>query len=203
MLYEHDDAQRSMIRRARIVKVDDSKSQQFVDLKGLKQEEPKKIFRPQDHGFSSNPPKDTEGVMIQMGGRSDRTVYFDGGHEKYRPKSTPEGGTVIYNHSGDVIRVFKDNLQAVHSKKIVHKIGKGNDVGQGDNLSDSKNITITMQGDSIVINFQDTSFKLEAGKATVKGPVVLIDSPDVNLGGMGGTLIGLCGGGCATKVKAV
>lgn len=218
--WEHDDGIRVTTRRARIVKVDDEKSQQRVDIKGLKKEKPEKVWRPQDFGFSSNPPEDCDGVMIQMGSRSDRTLYMDGGHEKYRPKKTPQGGTVLFNHSGDIIRVFKDNLDVVHSKKINIKVGKGYNAGQsGDSSSGSSggsssgpddasqpgddNISIVATADSVVITFKDASFTLQSGKATVKAPTVLIDSPDVNLGGMGGTLIGLCGGACATKVKAV
>ena len=38
--YEHDDGMRPPTRRARIVKVDDKKSQQLVDISGLKNEKP-------------------------------------------------------------------------------------------------------------------------------------------------------------------
>ncbi|UPT85185.1 hypothetical protein HAP41_0000033390 [Bradyrhizobium barranii subsp. apii] len=51
MFYEHEDGIRSTTRRARVVKVDDKKSQQRIDLKGLKNEKPKKIWRPLDFGL--------------------------------------------------------------------------------------------------------------------------------------------------------
>lgn len=209
---EHNDGLRSSTRRARVVKVDDSGTQQRIDISGLKNEKPKKIWRTQDYGFSSNPPKDSDGIIDQMGSRSDRTFYRDAGHEKYRPKNTPEGGSVLFNHTGDIIRVFKDNLDIVHSKTINIKIGKGYNAGKssvsGSGPDDASqvgddNISIVATATSLLITFKDASFKLESGKATVKAPTVLIDSPDVNLGAMGGTLIALCGGGCATKVKAV
>jgi phage gp45-like len=211
MQYEHDDAVRSTTRRARIVKVDDEKSQQRVDIKGLKNEKPKEIWRPMDFGFSSNPPKDSDGVMVQMGGRSDRTLYLDAGHEKYRPKKTPEGGTVLFNHSGDIIRVFKDNLDVVHAKKINLKIGKGYNAGEsgspsGETDDASKegddNISIVATKDAVTITFKDTSVKLENGKVTLTSPKHVLVG-EVHLGDEGGTLIGLCGGACATKVYAV
>jgi phage gp45-like len=211
--YEHDDGLRSSTRRARVVKVDDSKSQQRIDIRGLKNEKPKKLWRTQDFGFSSNPPKDSDGIIDQMGSRSDRTFYRDAGHEKYRPKNTPEGGAVLFNHTGDIIRVFEKNLDVVHSKQINIRIGKGYNAGQSDGGSDGKpddaskdsdaNISIVATTDSVTITFKDASFKLESGKATVKAPTVLVDSPDVNLGGMGGEPVGLCGGGCSTTTKAV
>lgn len=163
--YELDDAVRTSIRRMRVVKVDDTGSQQRIDLKGLKNEEPKEIFRPQAHGFTSNPPKDSEGIAFALGGRSDRTVYFDGGHKEYRPKDTPSGGTVLYNHKGDIVSIVENDLRIVHAKKIEMKVG---------------NSTLTIL----------------PGKIVLKSAVV-------ELGDEGGVEVGLCGGGCATKVKAV
>lgn len=177
MQYEHDDGMRPTTRRAQIIKVDDSKSQQRVDISGLKNEKPKKIWRPQDFGFSSNPPKDSDGIIQQMGSRSDRTLYRDAGHKDYRPKNTPEGGSVLFNHSGDIIRVFKDHMDHVHAKKINVRIGHGYKTGGGDDGEgtasaaggaeaqgqqgeddekdkDEKTISIVMDGDTIVVTYQ-------------------------------------------------
>lgn len=162
-------------RRARIVKVNDQGSQQLVDLKVLKNEKPQKVWRPQDFGFSSNPPQDCDGVVTQMGSRSDRTLYQDGGHEKYRPKKTPVGGAVLFNHTGDIIRVFKDNTDVVHQKVINIRIGHGYAAGQsGDGSSgvgadsgggddqpddtsdqDTKTISVVLNGDAITVAYQD------------------------------------------------
>lgn len=231
MFYEHEDGIRSTTRRARVVKVDDSRSQQRVDIKGLKNEKPKKIWRPQEFGSTSVPPKDCDGVMVQMGSRSDRTLYYDGGHEKYRPKNTPEGCKAIFNMHGDIIRVFKDNADVVHQKKINIRIGHGYAAGESgdsgeasteiDDKSDqdTKTISVVMDGDRVVITyeqakvtldvgklraeFDDTSVELVSGKATVTSPTVVVVSPDIHLGGEGGTPIGLCGGGCSTTTKAI
>jgi hypothetical protein len=235
--WEHDDGIRVTTRRARIVKVNDEKSQQRVDIKGLKKEKPEKIWRPQDFGSTSVPPQDCDGVLIQMGSRSDRTLYLDGGHEKYRPKRTPEGCKAIFNMHGDIIRVFKDSSDVVHQTKVNIRIGHGYKAGDsGDDSGsqgggggdqgpddesgkDEKTISMVLDGDNIVVTYQkakitwadgslttefdDTSIKQESGKITHTAPKVVINSPDVNLGAEGGMPIGLCGGGCATKVKAV
>lgn len=236
--WEHDDGIRVTTRRARIVKVDDEKSQQRVDIKGLKKERPEKVWRPQDFGFSSNPPEDCDGVMIQMGSRSDRTLYMDGGHEKYRPKKTPTGGTVLFDHEGNIIRVFPKHLDVVHKEKLNIRIGHGykaGDSGEGGEDSggegggdegeddesdkDEKTISIVMDGDNIVASYQDTkvtwsedslllekgesSTKIESGKITHKAQHVVIESDRVDLGEEGGEPVGLCSGGCATKVFAV
>jgi phage gp45-like len=115
-IYEHDDALRSMIRRARLLKVDDSGPQQLVDLMGLAGDMPKKVFRPQPHGFSSNPPANADGLMLALGGRSDRPVYLDGGHKDYRPKATPSGAAVLYDDKGNVIFVKGTNGIQISAK---------------------------------------------------------------------------------------
>jgi hypothetical protein len=228
--WEHDDAVRSQTIRARIVKVDDSKSQQRVDLRGRKNEKPKKIWHLQPFGETGVPPKDSDGLFWQMGGRSDRSVYMDAGHEKYRPKNTPEGCKAIFNMHGDIIRVFKDNADVVHQKKVNIRIGKGYDAeGGGEGLGegeiddkseeDEKTISIVMDGDNIVISFEnakvtwsEAELKLEKGDSTTvmteskithttQHCVVIADR--VDLGDEGGMPVGLCGGGCATKVFAV
>lgn len=216
MYYEHDDGLRPTTRRARIVKVDDRGSQQRVDISGLKNEKPKEIWRPQDFGFSSNPPKDSDGVMIQMGSRSDRTLYLDAGHEKYRPKRTPEGGTALFDHKGNIIRVFPEHLDLVHSKKINFRIGKGykaddngagndaNDTSEDDRSSeDTVSIGIAFDSNSITITHGNSSVKVESSKITLTSAHVVVKSDRVDLGDEGGLQVKRCDDSCATKVYAV
>ena len=209
MQWEHDDGLRGANRRFRVVKVYDDGTQQLLDLSGLKKELPERVWRPMPHGFTSNPPKDSDGYMVAMGDRSDRMLYVDGGHKKYRPRNLPEGAMALYNHSGDIIRLFEDNADLVHGKLIKLKIGKGQDVSGADGSKppegdDDVDISILMKaGDKLSITYDDVSWTLAEGVGTFKGPKCVIDSPDIHLGGEGGELIGLCGGGCATRVRAI
>src|SRR5689334_8838230 len=116
MQFEHDDGIRVTTRRARIVKVDDSGTQQLVDLKILKSELPKKVWRVMDFGHFSVPPEDTDGAVIQMGSRSDRTLYVDGGHKDYRPKNRPAGSSGIFDQYGNLIQTDKNQLAHTHAK---------------------------------------------------------------------------------------
>jgi phage gp45-like len=52
VIFEHEDAIRSVMRRARVVKVDDSGTQQKLDLRGLASDQPQKIVRIGQHGFA-------------------------------------------------------------------------------------------------------------------------------------------------------
>jgi phage gp45-like len=195
------------LRRATVKKTDDSGSQQMLKkVTGLKSETFEDMYRPQPHGFSSHAPEDSEGVFLALGGRSDRLLALGFEHKKYRPKDTPEGGTVLYNHTGDILRIFKDNLDAVHAKTINIKIGKGQDVSGETSApaeDDGPTISIVLNQSDVTVTFEDSSIKLESGKITHTSPHVVIKSDKVDLGDEGGTLIGLCGGGCATKVYAV
>jgi phage gp45-like len=133
MNFEHDDAIRSILRRARVLKVDDSGTQQKLDLAGLKNERPQKIVRVLPHGLGSNPPDDAEGVMLQLGGRSDRTMFFGGEHKDYRQKNLKTGQAVLYDDKGNVIFAKGSDGLAVHAKegKVYVKPADGKNVYLG------------------------------------------------------------------------
>jgi phage gp45-like len=193
------------LRRATVQKTDDSGTQQILkNMTGLKSETFEDVYRPQPHGISSHAPKGSEGVYLALGGRSDRLLALGFEHKDHRPKDTPEGGTIIYDHTGDAIRVVKDKIDHVHSKEINLKIAKGYDKGKAVDEADGPVIALVMKkGDSITVTFDDSSVKLESGKITHTSPHVVIKSDRVDLGDEGGDPVGLCSGGCATKVYAV
>lgn len=125
MSYELDDATRPTTRRVKVEKIDDKGTQQFADLTGYKDETPKRIWHTQPFGFSTNPPAGSDGIIDQMGSRSDRTFYRDAGHEKYRPKRTPEGGSNVFDNAGNILRIYPEHADLVHKKKLTLRIGKG------------------------------------------------------------------------------
>jgi phage gp45-like len=72
------------------------------------------------------------------------------------------------------------------------------------------NITITkgkavikLTANNMTLTYDDAVTTMASGKITHKAPTVVIDSPNVQLGGEGGTPVATCGGGCSTKVFAV
>lgn len=110
-VFDHDDAIRSMVRRSRLLKVDDSGAQQLVDLMNLAGDKPRKVFRPQPFGITSHPPVNSEGLVLAAGGRSDRLLYLDGGHWDHRPKSLGEGCSALYDAYGKIIKLVKDRVE--------------------------------------------------------------------------------------------
>ncbi|MGC2775934.1 MAG: hypothetical protein WA418_09905, partial [Bradyrhizobium sp.] len=68
---------------------------------------------------------------------------------------------------------------------------------------DDSHCMVVMTADSVTVTRGESSVQIEDGQITHTSPHVVIKSPKVDLGGVGGTPVGLCGGGCATKVFAV
>jgi phage baseplate assembly protein V len=164
----------AQLRRATVLETDDSGTQQMLKrMTGLKSETFEDVYRAQPHGFSSHPPEGSEGKFLALGGRSDRLVALGFEHKKHRPKDTPEGGTVLYNHTGDIIRVFEDNLDAVHAKKINIKIGKGQESSdEGSSAADGEgeeNISIVLNTDDVTITKGESRIVLTAEDILVEG----------------------------------
>ena len=118
-VYHLDDAVRAMIRRAKLVSLDDSGGQQMMGLAGLKGDSPRKVPRVQPYGFTSNPPADSVGVLLSLGGRSDRAMVIGVEHEAYRPRSLPGGATAIYDQFGSIVSLVEQEVRVVHAQKVV------------------------------------------------------------------------------------
>lgn len=117
--YEHDDAVRSILRRAALLKdADDAGTQQKVDIRGYKGDEPEAVHRPQMPGLHSVALKGAEGVYLEMGGRSDRALFLGGEHKDHKPKGKAPGDTVLYDHHGNAVSLVKANLRIVHATKL-------------------------------------------------------------------------------------
>lgn len=125
--HDHEDAIRSMVRRARVTKVDDSGSQQLVDLVALASDKPQKIVRVLPHGFSSVPNDDAEGVLLALGGRSDRVMFLGGEHKDHRPKNLQSGQAVLYDDKGNVVFAKGGDGVSVNAKTGVVEIRSQSD----------------------------------------------------------------------------
>lgn len=119
---------RAMLRRATVEEVDDSGSQQLVRMRGLKGETFSKVYRAQPHGFSSVPPKDSEALLLALGGRSDRVIMIGAEHRSHRPKDLPAGAGALYGVNGElisliggVVRIVGATLMVEADTKIVLK----------------------------------------------------------------------------------
>ena len=102
---------------AEIGEVDDSGTQQLVSHYALAGESHTKVYRPQGHGLSSNPPKGSTGVVVSLGGERSRSVLLGAEHDKYRPTGLKEGETKLYDMSGNVIYMANKSGTTVSTKE--------------------------------------------------------------------------------------
>lgn len=114
---ENNDGVLGTLRRALITAVDDSGDQQLVNLQALAKDFPQKIVRILPHGFSSNPPQNSEGVLKSLGGRSDRGMFIGGEHKQYRQKNLKPGNAVLYDDQGNIVFMQSGNGITVSAKK--------------------------------------------------------------------------------------
>ena len=113
---EDQDAVRATLRRAAITKVDDTGNQQLLNLQGLASDQPQKVVRVLPHGFSSNPPPQSEGIIKSLGGRSDRGMFIGGEHPQYRQKNLTSGAAVLYDQNGNIIFANMQNGIQISAK---------------------------------------------------------------------------------------
>ena len=100
-----------------IVSVDDSGPQQVVSHYALAGESHTGVYRPQPHGFSSNPPAGSTGAVVSLGGERSRSILLGAEHDKYRPTGLKEGETKLYDMSGNVIYFANKTGIAVNTKE--------------------------------------------------------------------------------------
>jgi phage gp45-like len=175
---ENHDATLGTLRRATILKVDDSGAQQLVDLSGLASDYPKKVVRVLPHGFSSNPPLNSEGILKSLGGRSDRGMFIGGEHFQYRQRNLPAGTSVLYDDKGNVVFCkgangivisTADGDVTVTSNKAISLTATGGDV----------NVKAT--GGNIYCDPAGGAVFLGAGSSGAFAPVMTVSGPSSNV----------------------
>lgn len=102
-MYAREDEVRSMLRRAQLVGLDDSGSQQLLDLTGLKSDRPRGVPRVMNYGHASSPPAGADFLLLAAGGGSSRAMAIGGEHKDFRQANLPAGTSVLYDDKGNVI----------------------------------------------------------------------------------------------------
>lgn len=113
----------TMLRRVKLLELDDSGTLQKMRLSGLKGEELADVPRVQPFGLSTNPPVGSEGVLLALGGRSDRGMVLGVESPSHRPTAREPGSTVIYDAFGNVASLVQAEQRYRHSAKIVLEVG--------------------------------------------------------------------------------
>lgn len=97
-----------MVGRAVLMASKDSGGIQTWQIQGLEGETFDGVPRVQEFGFSSNPPKGTDAIMVAVGGSRESLVVIATDHKTYRFKNLETGESVLYTSDGTHIHLKKD-----------------------------------------------------------------------------------------------
>lgn len=104
------------IGRGILLAAKDDKEIQQVQLTLLADEVKDQVESMAHFGFSSNPPKGSDLVMLSVGGNRDHGIVVASEHRESRFKNLAEGDSVLYNKNGKYIHIKGDNIEALVSK---------------------------------------------------------------------------------------
>lgn len=99
---------RGLVLKALVDSVLDDKGIQLLKVSALAGETIDKVERVQNFGVTSNPPKNSETIIIHVGAAGDHPVAIAVDCADHRPKDLEPGETALYNAHGDEIRLKKD-----------------------------------------------------------------------------------------------
>lgn len=101
-----------------IQSTNDTKNIQTVKVNLLQNELKDNVENIQQFGFTSNPPDNSEAVVLSSSGIRSHSIIIATGDSRYRVKSLKKGEMAIYNQNGDKvvltenkIQIFSDNIE--------------------------------------------------------------------------------------------
>lgn len=80
--------------------------QQFVNGRAYAKDGYSRIHRIEPPGFASSPVKGAKAILFAPNGDADQAYVFGGEHPEYRPAGIPAGATALYDHNGNVIKLW-------------------------------------------------------------------------------------------------
>ncbi|SSW66600.1 hypothetical protein AVE30378_02139 [Achromobacter veterisilvae] len=130
-----------MVGRGRVAYVDDSGPVQIMQVRASGLELADRRVRPQEFGLTSNPPFDSDAVLLSVAGDRSATMVTGVNHQGSRPRGLKPGETKLYSLDG---------------KYIYLTAGDG--------------LVVDAQGQDVVVNnARDVTWNL-SGKLTIAAP---------------------------------
>lgn len=105
-----------MAGRGILLAIDDGKGIQQVQASFFKDETKGEVERFSNFGFTSNPPANTECVMISIGGNREHGIIIATENRDLRLKGLPPGASAQYNSNGKYIKLLDDNAEMLIEK---------------------------------------------------------------------------------------
>ena len=154
----------NLISRGQVLKIDDSKGIQRVDVNLFSDEIHNNVERFQNYGFTSNPLNGSEVVALFHSGNREHGIIVSIDNKKFRLKGLERGEVAIYTDEGDKIH-FKRNKTIEFSTKqlIINSVDK-----------------VTVNTKDAEIN-ASVSAKITTQNAEITAPTAKINSSEVNI----------------------
>lgn len=105
------------IGRGVILATQDSGKLQLIQGSFLADEVKSDVEKVHHFGFSSHAPKNSDCIMVCVGGSREHGIIIGSESRDHRFKDLAEGEAVIYSKNGDYVHVKNDEI-IVHSKKV-------------------------------------------------------------------------------------
>jgi phage baseplate assembly protein V len=122
-----------MIRRAVISRINDAKALAVAQLRLLDNEpEPAEVF--QQYGFTSNPPVDSEAIVIRVGGVAEHQIAIATAKRDTRPKVSA-GEVKIYVEDGPLIHITSSEIRL--GSGATKEVARKGDAIQSDSAFDT------------------------------------------------------------------
>jgi phage baseplate assembly protein V len=119
VLAPYRDAIMVIAGKAVVKMTDDSKEIQEAQVVALSEEVLSRVPRIQEFGFSSNPPKDSEAIILSLGANRENTVIIACENRAVRIKNLAPGESAIYTDDGSIIHLKKSGEILVKSSAKV------------------------------------------------------------------------------------
>ena len=104
-----------MVGKALIKAVKDTDKLQVVQVSLMKDELKNDVERIQEFGFTSNPPEDSEAVIVCVGGDRSNMLVIATDYSAGRPKGLEPGESMQYNKDGQYMKINKNGKQEFKS----------------------------------------------------------------------------------------
>jgi len=138
-----------MIGRGRILLVDDTQVVQYAQVRLGQNEIRDNAPRVQEYGFSSNPPDNTDAIMVFVAGDRSNGCIIATNNQQYRLKNLPKGGVALYDMFGNTVILTQSGI-AINDVT-------GNYISMNENgISLTSPGTITLNGQNVVIHANQT-----------------------------------------------
>lgn len=155
---------------ARILRVDDSGDLQVLQVEGFLGEIRDGVPRISEWGFASNPPADSQAVVLALGGSRGQLVVVGVEDRKTRPKNLPVGASQIHAAGGNRVRCLADG-----TIEIVNALASVTIAPTGAVTVNGVTVSVTASG-AATVNAGGNATISAGGTATVSAPAVSIGS---------------------------